>query len=130
MTVPPGASTATRFCRRRPSHSANSRSCVLFPAPSGPSNTMSTPCPLVRSTKRNNRARRALLNPFENPIVHASHDFVEVFLGDEQTLISGPALDLSQEGIQLPLHFLGGTLPALHQPLRVDAKLLHPLEQR
>ena len=65
------------------------------------------------------------IQSFTRPI-----DLVEVLLGNEQTLIGRSALDLAEQRVELFLHLFGRALAALHHALRVDAKLLHLLEQR
>src|SRR5215213_9614478 len=127
--VPPGSRTATTSLPRAASHSASNRSCVLLPAPSAPSNTTSSPRGM-RSAKGDDRTRGPLLYSLEDPVVHAAHGLVEVLLRDEQTLIGRTTLDLPEQRIELALHLFSRTLPALQHALGVDAKLLHPLEQR
>src|SRR5689334_21598540 len=120
--VPPGSRTETTSVPRARSHSTRRRTCVLFPAPSGPSSTTSRPRAMPALSERDDRTRRAHVDAFEDPVVHATHDLVEVFLRDQQPLIRRAALDLSEQRIELFLHRFGRTLTALYHLLRVDAK--------
>src|SRR5262249_8915990 len=110
--------------------SARRRSCVVLPAPSGPSSTISAPRDTDQSTEGDDGTRRTLFDPLEDPVVRAAHDLVEVLLRHEQLLIARLALNLTEERVELVLHVLRRTLAALHHPLRVYAELLHLLEQR
>src|SRR3954469_20158633 len=110
--------------------SASRRSWVDFPVPSPPSKTMSRPPFATASAERDDRARRALLDPVHDPIVHARHQLVEILLRRHEPLIRRLALHLAEQCVEIFLHLVGGTLAALDHLLRVHAKLLHLLEQR
>src|SRR5215213_7401063 len=120
-SVPPGSRkvtcgtcTACRFSDTR-------ATWVVFPTPSGPSRTISLPRGTARrSGQRDDRARRALLDPVEDPVVHAHHELVEVLLGHDRALVRRVLL----------LHLLRRLLPAGDHLLGALPEPLHRLEER
>src|SRR2546423_3120040 len=81
------------------------------------------------SGQSDDRARRALLHAIHDPLIHAQHELVEVFLRDHRSLIRRLRLDLVEHRVKLLFHLGRGILATLDQLLRVAAQLLHLLEQ-
>src|SRR6476620_5928029 len=101
--VPPGSrsgSTSFPFAR---SASESRRSCVVLPAPSDPSSTISRPG-IRRSGERYDGAGRALLHAVHDPVVHLVHDLVEVLLRRDRALINRVRLNLGEQIVKLFFH--------------------------
>src|SRR5436190_3000919 len=81
-------------------------------------------------SQRDDGARCALLDAVDDPVVHARHELVEVLLRGDEPLICRLALHLAEKRVEILLHLLRGTLAALDHLLRVEAQLLHLLEER
>src|SRR5688500_7326032 len=106
----PGSRTTRAGCPRTASHAAARASCVLLPAPSGPSKATSPATALVPSTgvtpcsERDDRARGTLVDAVEDHLVHARHHLVEVLLRDRHLLVHGVPLHAHEQPVQLLLH--------------------------
>src|ERR1043166_10022438 len=108
--VPPGSRSWIALRPRERIHAATRRSCVVFPTPSAPSNTISAPRGM--SSQNDDRARGSLLDPVEDPVVHLPHRLVEVLLGHDQPLIHALHLHLREQRVEPLLHVRRGMLTA------------------
>src|SRR5579862_2010427 len=127
--APPGSRNLRCGTPARASASARRSSCVLFPAPSTPSKTISRP-PAIGSPQRDDGARRALPDPIEDPLVHLHHHLVEVLVRDHHPLVRRVGLHLAEQAVQLLLHLRRRVPTLLDHPLRIRPELLHLLQQR
>src|SRR5688500_12791852 len=126
--VPPGSRTARNGTPAAARSLVRRRICVDFPAPSGPSKTISTPAGM--SAQGDDGARAALLDPVEDPVIHLHHELVEVLLRDRGALVDRARLGAAKQRIELLLHFHRRLFPTLDHLLRVGADLLHLAAQR
>src|SRR5512141_2732966 len=91
---------------------------------------MSRPVRTAVSGQSDDRACRALLHSFHDPVVDPVHDLVEVLLRRDRALVNRVRLDLGQQLVELLLHFRRRLFTALNHLLRVRPDLLHLLENR
>src|SRR6202022_77152 len=81
------------------------------------------------SGKSDDRTRGAFLHAVHDPLIHAQHELVEVFLRRDSALISGLCLDLLEHRVQLLLHLGSRVLPALDPLLSLATEFPPLLEQ-